>query len=96
MVADFAVYGRTRQMLVTGDFHMYWNMLRLVMKQPDKFLHIPGAFHVMLNAQQWYRSIVEKLWTAAYPENKLPWFEVALKCKYILDLLCRAWKDARA
>jgi hypothetical protein len=81
---------------------MYWNMLKLVMQQPDAFSNVvplPGAFHVMLNAQEavlkWYRPIVEKLWAAAYPRHKLPWFEVALQRKYILDLLCRGWKDAR-
>jgi len=94
-------YLETRLMLVTGDWHTYWVVLKAMRLNREVYGHlvpIPGAFHIALNAQQaifqWYEPVVAPLWEAVTGKG-IPIPVRALQRKNILDLLCRGWRLCR-
>jgi hypothetical protein len=103
VVEDLAPYLRERYAIATGDYYCYRNLVRLIREFPSLLAHLlplPGPFHVLLNAQQalyrYFGPLIRKLWSIAFPDKKLPHVMRPLRRKYFLDLLSRAWKDARA
>jgi hypothetical protein len=99
---EFAPYLEHQHMLATGDWHVFWNLLVLVRKNPALYGHlvpIPGPFHVALNAQEaiffYYRGIISVIWDAVHPTKAFPIRPTPTERKYILDALCHAWKNCR-
>lgn len=81
---------------------MYINLLKQCRQHPEVYRHViplPGPFHLGLNAQEamfdWFGPIVQHLWTAVFPGKRFVCVMQPLHRKFLLDLLCRAWKDAR-
>jgi hypothetical protein len=96
-----APYLADRLMVLTGDWHTFWVVFRLVRLHPEIFGHLvplPGAFHIGLNAQQaifkWYSPIVTILW-GQVSDTIVPLPLRPLQRKNVLDLLCRAWRQCR-
>ena len=102
IVKRLAAYLRDHHMLLTGDFYCFWNVWKFVREHPADFWKIvplPGPFHMGLNAQEViflsFRPVLAQIWDAVFPTRAFPLRPSPLQRKYLLEILCRAWKKSR-